>query len=81
MTVLVLGYTENGRTAQPTVLYAGTDAGAGSEISFNPPAGYVRTELIKNPVIARRRSFELPAPEVAATVQPELVPDPPAKKK
>lgn len=66
MTAIVLGYTAPGRTAAPTVLYAGTDAGAASDISNAPPAGILRTEFFKNPAVLRRRFFEVPASEAPA---------------
>lgn len=86
MTAIVLGYTAPGRTAEPTVLYAGTDAGAASDISLAPPAGIIRTEFIKNPLITRRRFFpeqeapavEAPEEEAPAVEEPEEE-APPAK--
>ena len=83
MLAIVLGYTVKGSQAPPTVLYAGRDASAADEQSLTPPPGIVRTELIKHPVIQRRREFpdNLAAPELIDEESPELPPAKPSKAK
>lgn len=86
MLAIVLGYTAKGGTAPPIVLYAGRDASAADGHSLNPPAGTIRTELIKHPIVQRTRHFEPiaepapdiaePAPEEPPAVEPELDPEP-----
>jgi len=73
MLAIVLGYTAKGGTAPPTVLYAGRDATAADAQSLNPPAGIIRTELIKHPVVQRTRTFEVPEPVEEVSAQPELL--------
>ena len=78
MLAIVLGYTAKGGTAPPTVLYAGRDASEADAHSLNPPAGTLRTELIKHPVVQRTRHFDPiaePAQEIAAAA-PEEPPAP-----
>lgn len=60
MIAITLGFTANGRNAEPTVLYCGNDATAAEAAQLNPPSGTIRTELLKNP-IGRRRYFPAPA--------------------
>lgn len=70
---ITLGYTAKGRDALPQVLYCGLDADAASAACEAPPAGIVRTEFIKAPVVTRRRFHEAPAvpAETAAAPAPE----------
>lgn len=64
MIAITLGYTANGRTAVPSVLYCGTDASAADAVSLAPPPDIIRTELIKHPLVSRRRYFTPPPPAV-----------------
>lgn len=81
---ITLGFTGKGRAAEPQVLYCGLDATAATTVCENPPAGIVRTEFIKAPLVTRRRFFEapeLPAEPVAAAEEtPEPAPAPRGKK-
>lgn len=70
MTAITLGYTAHGRDAAPTVLYAGNDASAARDALEAPPAGIIRTDLILNPIVHRRRSFD-PAAETPQVVTQE----------
>jgi hypothetical protein len=82
MIAIVLGFKTPGPTGGFDVLYSGRDATAAQEICVSPPAGFVRTEMFKNPAPNRRRYH------VPAEAEPELEPDgetepevPPLRKK
>lgn len=85
---ITLGFQAKGRDAEPTVLYAGLDAGKASEIANNPGPGFARTEYLKAPAITFRRYFEAPevptAPVAEAPAEeptePEATPNKAAKK-
>ena len=70
MLAITLGFHDKGRTAPPVVLYVGNDAGAAEVPFLAPPDGIIRTEMIKAPVITRRRFFEQPAATVAPIEDP-----------
>lgn len=72
MLAITLGFTANGRTAQPTVLYAGLDADAARVALENPPPGIIRTGMVRNPVVNPVRHF----PE---NIAPAPIEEPPAK--
>lgn len=65
MLAITLGFHDKGRTAPPVILYAGNDAGEAEKPFLAPPDGIIRTEMIKAPVITRRRFFEQPAATAA----------------
>lgn len=85
---ITLGYTESGRTAVPTVLYAGLDRDAARKALENPPLGITRTGIIANPIVNPTRSWPdnltpsevepqpEPAPEEPPAVEPEPEPEP-----
>lgn len=75
---LAIGYPAKSRTADPTVLYCGTDGSAAQEAANHPPAGIVRTEYIKNPLVNFRRFHEVP--EVPAADPAPAEAKPPARK-
>jgi len=52
--------------AVPEVLYCGLSGAEADRFSFNPPPGIIRTELIKHPVVQRRRFFAAAAGEPVA---------------
>lgn len=72
MIAITLGFRASGRNAAPVVLYAGLDATAADAASLSPPAGIIRTELLKNPAIIRRRHF---AAVLASVTSVPSVPD------
>lgn len=69
MLAITLGYAEKGPSAEPIVLYAGRDAAKADDLSLQPPAGILRTELFKHPIVVRRRNFD----EVPVAIAPEAV--------
>lgn len=73
---IAIGYRAIGRTADPELLYCGNDGAAGAAAADAPPPGIIRTELIKSPIITRRRFFEAPAapPAPAAEEAPAASP-------
>lgn len=81
---IVIGYTEKGSQAEPVPLYVGRDSTAADALSLNPPAGILRTELSKNPIVHRRRVFDpvvqSPAPLVLEA-EPAAAPEAPAEEK
>lgn len=78
MLAITLGYQAQGNTAEPTPLYVGRDAQAAYDIAVNPPAGILRTELIKHPVVTKRYTVpavtETPAPVEEAAFAEEAPP-------
>ena len=74
MLSITLAYTSASRYATPSVLYAGNDATAAESVFLDPPAGFIRTELIKAPLVTRRRVFP------AIEEQPASPAPTPAKK-
>lgn len=70
MLAITLGFLEKGRTAPPVILYAGNDAGEAEKPFLAPPDGIVRTEMIKAPVITRRRFFDPPVPQAVVSEDP-----------
>lgn len=85
MIAITLGYQDKRGKGPFEVLYAGGDANEADRVSLNPPKGIARTELIKHPVITRRRIFEEGAAEVAVpeaeqeVAVPEVVPEVPVQ--
>lgn len=76
MIAIVIGYTSPGSQGEFEILYSGRDATAANEASLNPPPGYLRTEMFKNPAPHRRRFHVKQEPE------PEQEPeDAPRRKK
>lgn len=55
---ITLGYRSRTRSAVPEVLYCGLQGAEADRLSFTPPPGIARTELIRHPQIMRRRYFE-----------------------
>jgi hypothetical protein len=78
MIAIVIGYTERAGRGNFQVLYAGRDAAAADAISLAPPVGIARTEMIKNPIVVRRRVF---GGEPEAAVDPAPVERPAKKRK
>jgi hypothetical protein len=74
MIAIVLGFKTPGPTGEFDVLYSGRDATAAQKICVSPPAGFVRTEMFKNPSPNRRR-YHVPA-EPEPELEPEAGPDP-----
>jgi hypothetical protein len=80
MLAITIGYKENGRSAEPIVLYVGGNADAATQALNNPPPGIIRTGLIKHPIVNPNRYFpENAVPAIA--LQTELPVDPASKKK
>ena len=72
MIAITIGYRSTSIGAAFEVLYAGRDATAADAASLTPPPGILRTELFKNPVVVRRRSFpeNIAAEEEAKPAKP-----------
>jgi hypothetical protein len=71
MLAIVLGFKEPRSTSPFQVIYAGRSASAARDIADNPPAGFVRTESLSNPVTHHRRHF--PGNE-GAVVEADITP-------
>jgi hypothetical protein len=81
MLAITLGFAAPGRSAPPVPLYVGNDASAAEAVFLAPPDGIIRTEMIKAPVITRRRYFEQPEIVAAAPVETPAPTPKPAKAK
>lgn len=83
MIAITLGYRAKGPTAPFEVLYAGPDASAADAASLNPPAGIIRTALIKHPIVSRWRHYEAPAAPAPTdlTLDADDLPKKPSPKK
>lgn len=55
---ITLGFQENTRRGEPTLLFLGRDSGAATEVFTNPPAGFARTELFSHVAFTRQRSHD-----------------------
>ena len=78
MLAIVLGYTAPGSTSPVEILYTGRSASEALAIADAPPAGFLRTEMLKNPVTHHRRHFPgnvAPIVDVVPVVEPELAAD------
>lgn len=74
MVAIVIGYKEPGSQSPFEILYAGRDATAADAVSLAPPPGILRTEMFKNPIVVRRRTY----PE---NTLPETTPEDPKAAK
>ena len=69
---IVIGFTGTQRSAAASNLYTGQDLTEARRILEAPPVGIRRTEMIINPVAARRRIHDIAPTETEAPVETEV---------